>query len=422
MTAEHDPTAHDTLSWRPDAVATVRSVREAMLADRGTETVDLAGIGGRTLAEAVVAPGDRPAHDQATMDGFAFDATEEYPFEVVSAVFPEDSPPEIGAGEAVEIATGAPLPENANAVLEREAATAEDGWLRGTGIEPGTHVYPRASTVAAGETLFESGERLSPKDAILLRDLGIEQPPVYERFGVGVLATGTEIHEGRQDDRDSPMLRGLVDSWGGEPTYEGTVPDETAAVTDRIAGLADRYDVVLTSGGTSVGKKDYVIRALADLGDLLFHGVRIRPGKPIALARLPEYDAVAFAIPGKPIAAHTAAAFLVRPFFTGGGRLPTVEATLARGIGIDQEGFEYVVPVTLRDAGNGAEDRTGAESGLEAMPLGHVDSALGVYEERFDPSVLASSTRTTRADGVFLTESGVERGESVSVLPYGALE
>jgi molybdopterin molybdotransferase len=144
--------------------------------------------------------------------------------------------------------------------------------------------------------------------------------------------------------------------------------------------------------------------------------VRIRPGKPIALARLPEYDAVAFALPGKPIAAHTAASFVLRPFFTGNGRLPTIEATLARDIEIDQDGFEYAVPVTLRDTENGAG------SGPEAMPLGHVDSTLAVYEEHFDPSVLASSTRATRADGVFLTRSRVEAGGTVPVISYGVLE
>jgi molybdopterin molybdotransferase len=424
----YDVDDYDTDLTRSDAVARVDELREAVLADRGSETAGLAAIGGRVLAEAIVASEDRPAHDRATMDGFAFDATGEYPFEVVSAVFPEDDPPEIRADEAVEIATGAPLPTGANAVLKREEATIGDGELRGTEIEPGTYVYRQGSNVAAGETLFERGERLSPKDAILLRDLGVEDVPVYERSSAGVLATGTEIHEGTQADFDSPMLCGLVDSWGGAATYEGSVPDERGAVEDRISDLAGTYDVVITTGGTSVGKKDYVLRALADLGEIVFHRVLIRPGKPIAAARLPDHDAVAFAIPGKPVGAHTIATLVMRPFFTGDGTetpTPTIEATLARKVEIGPEGFEYAVPVTVRndsDANSDGGDRSGVGNGIEAMPLGHVDSPLSVYDERFDPSVLSSSTRATRADGFFLTESGVERDETVSVVPYTALE
>jgi molybdopterin molybdotransferase len=202
------------------------------------------------------------------------------------------------------------------------------------------------------------------------------------------------------------MLTGLVRAWGHEATYEGTVPDEDERVEDAIADLADRHDVVLTTGGTSVGHKDYVIRALNDLGEVQFHRVRVRPGKPIALASLP--DAVAFAIPGKPLGAHTITTLVARPFFTGETALPTVEATFARDLAMGPEGFEYVVPVTLDDG--------------EATPLGHVDSPLSVYEDVFDPSVLSSSTRATRAEGFVITEDALTAGERVAVATYPAVE
>jgi len=221
-----------------------------------------------------------------------------------------------------------------------------------------------------------------------------------------VLATGTEIHEGRSDDLDSPMLAGLVRSWGHEATYEGSVPDEYDRVEARIAELADRYDVVLTTGGTSVGKKDYVVRALESLGEVAFHRVRLRPGKPIVAAELP--DAVVFGIPGKPLGAHTITSLVARPFFTGEDALPTVPATFGTDLGMGPEGFEYAVPVTLADGA--------------ATPLGHVDSPLAVYEETFDPSVLSSSTRATRADGFVLTRDGLAAGETVRVVPYPVIE
>jgi molybdopterin molybdotransferase len=400
---------HDDMLERSAAVERVLAVRRELLDGRATEAVPIERIDGRTLAEAVVADHDRPPHSHATMDGFAFDATDDYPLTLVDReVFPEDDPGTIGAGEAVRIATGAPLPEGANAVLKREESVVENDHLDGADLDPGTYTYEQGSNLRAGETLFEPGERLSPKDAILLGDLGHDEIPAYERFSVGLLATGTEIHEGRHTDLDSPMLGGLVESWGHTPTSEGTVPDDFDRVRDRIDELAAAHDVVVTTGGTSVGHKDHVITALSDLGDVRFHRVAIRPGKPIAVAWLPDHDAAAVAIPGKPIGAHTIAILVARPLFAGESRLATVEAALSRDVGIGPAGFEYAVPVTFDDG--------------QAMPLGHEDSALSVYSETFDPSVLSSSTRASRADGFFLTEGDREAGETVAVVPYPVLE
>jgi molybdopterin molybdotransferase len=403
---DHD---HADLLQRADAVERVLAQRERALDRLGTERVGIDAIAGRVLAESVEATEDQPPHSHATMDGYAVDATEGYPLDVVDGeVFPEDDPGSLDAGETVKVATGAAIPEEANAVLKVEEATVEDGQLTGTDLDPGTYVYERGSNVEAGEELFEAGERLSPKDAILLRDLGVEEVPVRERLSVGLLATGTEIHEGRIDDLDSPMLAGLVESWGHDATYEGTVPDDYDTVEDRVAELADEHDVVITTGGTSVGKKDFVIRVLDELGDLDFHRVAVRPGKPIALADLPDFDATAFAIPGKPVGAHTIAALVARPFFTHRTDLPTVPAEFAVDLGLGPEGFEYAVPVTLDDG--------------TATPLGHVDSPLTVYEDTFDPSVLSSSTRATRADGFVLTEEALDGGQRVDVVPYESVE
>jgi molybdopterin molybdotransferase len=395
--------------WRASAVERLLELRETALTAQPTETIALADVAGRTLATDLVAEQNRPPVSRSTMDGYAFDATDDYPLVLRDEeVFPEDDPPTLASGEAVRIFTGAPLPAEANAVLKQERAVVEDGRLRGDAIAPGTYVYERGSNVSEGERLFESGERLSPKDALLLGDLGYDAVEVSERFDAALLATGTEIHEGRQRDLDSPMLASLLRSWGHEPTYEGTVPDEYRRVRNRIADLAADYDVVVTTGGTSVGDKDHVVRALEGLGEVLFHRVRIRPGKPIAVARLPDHDAVAVAIPGKPVGAHAVTTLVARSFFAGETALPTVSATLTTDVGIGVSGFEYVVPVLLE--------------GDEATPLGHAESPLSVYDETFDPSVLSSSTRASRADGFFVTESDRPAGDSVGVVPYAVVE
>lgn len=398
------------LVWRDDAVSTVLELRDAALADHGIETVALDRVRGRVLADDITAEDDAPPVSRATMDGYAIDAEADYPLTVTDEeVFPEDEPGALDAGRAQEIATGAPLPAGADAVLKREEATVEAGELSGPDLASGTYVYERGRNYRAGETLFAAGERLGPRDAILLGDLGVESVPVRERFTAGVVATGTEIHEGRTRDLDSPMLAGLIESWGHTAAYEGSAPDEYDKVESLLAATAAEYDVVVSTGGTSVGHKDHVITALQELGEVQFHKVRVRPGKPIAFATLPEYDATAIAIPGKPIGAHIIATLVMGPYFTGrSGPYPSVTATCSVDVALGPDGFEYVIPVTVDDG--------------VAEPLGHESSPLSVYEETFDPSVLSSSTRTSRADGIVITTQDLDAGDRVDVVPYDVLE
>ena len=386
------------------------ALRERALADQGAERVAPgAGVAGRVLAEPVVAPADLPPHDVATMDGYAFAPEDGYPLHVRDdQSFPEDDPGALDAGEAVRIATGAFLPERASAVLKVEEATVESGELRGPTIEAGTDVYQQGSNVSAGETVVEAGERLAPRDAILLADLGVE-PLVRAPFTVGVLGTGSELHAGEEPDRDSPMLRELLASWGHDPTYEGTVPDEEERVREAVSDLADTYDVVVTSGGTSVGTKDYVERTFGSLGDIAFRGLAVRPGGPVVVADLE--GAIGIGVPGKPIGAHTVALLALRPFFAGETALPTVPATMACDLPVPDREGGFVVPVTLAE---------GTE-GTEATPLGHRDSALPLFE-RFDPNVLSSATRTTRADGFVLTDEALGEDQRVGVVLYESVE
>lgn len=398
---------HADLVSREEAVGRIRTARNTLLEGHSTETVAPGeGIRGRILATDIEATRDIPKRDHATMDGFAVRAPGEYPLEIVDEVFPEDDPPTIEPGQTVRIATGSPLPDRANAVVRSEDAEVAEGRLAGPAIEPGTYTYQQGSNIEEGETLFSRGETLGAKDAILLADLAIDSVEVYAPLTVGVLATGSEIHEDPGTDYDSKMLLELLGAWGARPSYEGTVPDDYERVRDRIADLARTYDIVVTTGGTSVGAKDHVVRALAELGEIDFHRVRLRPGKPLAMARLE--DAIAFAVPGKPIGAYTITTFVMRPFFTGSARLPTVEATASVDLDIGDPDFEYAIPVSLEDGA--------------AIPLGHRSSALEIYDDVFDPSVLSSATRASRADGFVLTDRGLQTGETITVVPYEVLE
>ncbi len=381
------------------------AVPPAERGDPATERVDLDRTAGRVLAEPVESAADVPEYDRSTMDGYAFAAGDGYPLTVVAEVFPEDDPPEIGPGEAVAVATGAPLPPRANTVLMREEATVEDDRLTGPPRDPGTNVHAAGTTAAVGERLFEAGDRLAPRHAALLRDVGVGTVTVRRPPEVAVLATGTEIAEGRQPDRDSEALCNLLRRWGAAPELLDPAPDDEGVVREAIASASSEYDAVVTTGGTSVGRADHVVGVLLE-GDVLFRGVSLRPGRPVTVATID--GTTVLALPGKPVAAHTAATLVCRAFFTAETALPTVSADSTARLTVPDDDVTFAVPVTLGDG--------------TATPLGHADSTLPLYGERFAPGRVASSTRAILAEGLVLTESGFEAGERVEVVPYEVVE
>jgi molybdopterin molybdotransferase len=346
-----------------------------------------------------------PSSDFSTMDGFAFAAADDYPLSISGDVGPADDPPAIDPGETVRIATGAPLPDRADAVLPNEDATVVDDDLTGPQIEAGTNRHPAGATAKEGERLFDTGETLAPRHAALLRDVGIADVTVAQRLSVGIIATGTEIHEGRQPDRDSEFVANLVRRWGHTPNLLGSVPDEESAVADAIASAAADHDVVLSSGGTGFGRGDYVRQTLTD-HDLLFAGVALRPGS-LVVAALVDGTPVC-GLPGKPMAAHTAATLVLRPLFTGQAQQAAVRAELDVDVAMPAADCEYAVPVRLE---NGS-----------ASPVGHAETDQPLYGTRFNPGRVASSPRVSHADGLVLTTDSLASGTDVSVVPYEVIE
>lgn len=353
----------------------------------------------RWLAADATTTFDSPERDYATMDGYAFDATDEYPLTVVGEVLAGDDPGSIDAGEAVRIATGAPLPEGANAVLKVELAEESEGQLAGESVDPGTYAYRRGSNFAAGETLLSAGTILRARHAAILRDAGIDEVETVVPPRVGILATGEEIASGDIEDLDSEVFAGYLAGWGIGSEYLGAVSDDPDLVREALREACNRFDVVFTSGGTSVGKADHVVTALRELGEVHFHAVRIRPGKPIAVATVNGTEV--FAIPGKPIGALVAVETVVRPFFDPTPR-PTVECEFGADVAIPKEGFTYVVPVRVSDG--------------TAWPLGR-DGGDGpaIYGETFNPSVISSASRVSTMDGYVVTERGLDADEIVGV-------
>jgi molybdopterin molybdotransferase len=405
---------------RAAATREILILRDALVGGLDTETVPLARLDGRVLASPVTAEREVPAAARTTMDGFAVAAADGTPRSIRSErVGPGDDPPDHQPGTATRVATGASLPRGADAVVPVEDAVGDDDRLTAT-VRSGQHVVGRGSVVAAGETVLPAGRRLAPRDAALLADLGREDVPVRRRLSVALLATGTEIAEGREPDRDSPFLANLVRSWGGDPVLAGSVPDDPDRVSERVAALASDHDVVVTTGGTGVASADETGDVLRERATVHVSNVAMRPGSNVTVARLDD-GTVVMSLPGVPGAAFASATLLLRPLFAGEATLPSVARRLDTSLAVPGQEVEFVVPV---EVGGGDEPTAPGAPARErtAVPFGHEASSVDLYEGRFRPHRVASCVKLSAADGFVLTRSDLEAGERVAVAPYRAVE
>ncbi len=288
------------------------------------ETLPLTLATGRILASPVFAPLSLPAWDNSAMDGFALRAAD------VAAASPVTLPlsGRIAAGEwpvplprgsAARIFTGAPIPAGADTVVAQEACTwdAQSVTLRGP-LRPGQHIRHVGEDVTAGQRVLEAGHRLRPADIALAASLGMDRLEVYRRPLVAIVSTGNELtapgdmlSPGAIYASNNVLAYALVDAMGAEPMDYGTVADDPAAIADALREAAAEADLVLSSGGVSVGEADYVRDALTAHGRITHWRVAIKPGKPVAFGEIGGTPVLA--LPGNPAALYTTLLLFGRP-------------------------------------------------------------------------------------------------------------
>jgi molybdopterin molybdotransferase len=392
-------------------VADFQRLLQERLRPLPAELVAVTEAAGRVLAADVTAPVPVPAFDRAAMDGYALRGSETFgagpynplEFAVVGEAFPgRPFAGTVQPGQAVRIMTGSPLPAGADAVLQAEAAEEAAGRLRvAEPVPPGRHVGRRGEDVEAGSVVLRTGRLLRPQDAGLLASLGVSPVSVVRRPGVAVLVTGDELlpagsrPEGFQIvDSNSVMLDALVRRDGGLPRPPLLLPDRREVV--RAAFQQAGTDVLLVTGGSSVGQEDHAPQVLAELGELAVHGVALRPASPTGFGFLDGRPV--FLLPGNPVSCLCAYdLFAGAALLRLGGRsmeLPyrAVTLPLARKIASAVGRVDYV-RVAVRDG--------------QTEPLA-VSGA----------SVLSS---TTRADGFVLVprdSEGYPPGAAVQVFLY----
>ncbi|MFA9425489.1 gephyrin-like molybdotransferase Glp [Natronorubrum sp. A-ect3] len=316
-------------------------------AKSGRETVDVERADGRVLAAPVTAARNVPHYQRAAMDGYAVRAADTFG---ASARSPEVLRIADGTGDdatvtaetAARVHTGSALPDGADAVvmIEHVEAFESAGELEvEDAVAEGENVAPIGEDVDADQRLYEAGHRLRPSDLGLLRSVGYAQVSVAKRPTVGVIPTGEELVEGDPDPGEVIETNGLtvsrlVERWGGRATYRDVVTDDAESL--RVAIQRDlTNDVVITTGGSSVGKRDLLPEVIDELGEVLVHGVGLKPGHPVCLGIVE--DTPVLALPGYPVACIVNAVQFLRPVIrwlegTDPDPHPTTQATLERKI------------------------------------------------------------------------------------------
>ena len=285
------------------------------------ETVPTAEAAGRVLAEDVTARVDLPPFPSSAMDGYALRA-EDTPSRLpvvsrIAAGLPAQRP--LAAGEAMAIATGGAVPEGADAVIQIERVAEYDNEVDvPEQVESGTNVRPVGGDVRAGEIVLTKGTRLGAAQVGAVAAVGVPEVPVARRPRVAVLSTGTELRapgetlgHGQIYESNGPMLAAAFEAAGAVVERIGPVVDDEGEHRRALErGL--EADVLVSSGGVSVGPHDLVRRILTDLGvEEDFWGVAVRPGKPLAFGA--RGDTLVFGLPGNPVSSLVAVELFVRP-------------------------------------------------------------------------------------------------------------
>ncbi|NRT55596.1 molybdopterin molybdotransferase MoeA [Sphaerotilus uruguayifluvii] len=325
-----------------DVAAARAAIAAAIRPIDGRETLPLRQALGRVLAEDVISPIDVPAHDNSAMDGYAFAGSAlvdgaETVLRVAATVHAGDVPTMTTApGDCVRIMTGAVMPPGLDTVVPQELCRLEDGRIR---IAPGTlragdNRRLRGEDLSRGRPAVAAGRRLRPADLGLIASLGIAEVAVVRRLRVALFSTGNELRTLGQPldagciyDSNRFSLMGALERLDVEVIDLGLVRDDPEALAATLDEAIARADVVLTSGGVSVGDADFTKDLLARRGEIAFWKVAMRPGRPFAfgpLRRAEQADAAwLFALPGNPVAALvTFYAFVRDALLTLGGATP----------------------------------------------------------------------------------------------------
>ncbi len=305
-----------------DAIAALLQYAHAVTA---IEQVPLQDANGRVLAAVIRSPIDVPGFDNSAMDGYALH-TRDLEIAQTTGLAITQRIPAGSTGTAVEpgccarIFTGAPVPEGTNAVAIQEVCRIENNRLfLDQGLHEQENIRPRGNDIAAGDTILERGTQLLAAQLGLAASVGVDAVDVHPTLKVAIFSTGDELVEpgtplaaGQIYNSNRYQLRALLESQGCTVIDLGTVPDSFEATRQALLSGAKQADLVMTSGGVSVGEEDHVKAALESVGELTLWRIRMKPGKPLAFGHIGETPFIG--LPGNPVSAFVTFLLFARPY------------------------------------------------------------------------------------------------------------
>ena len=354
-----------------------------------TERISLSVADGRTVAEPIEAVRNVPHYARAAMDGWALRAEDTFGASDRSPAILRTAD-EAGPGRAVRVHTGSELPERADAVVMIEDTDRIDDEIEVfDAVAAGENVAPIGEDVEAGQQLYDPGHRLRPSDLGLLKGTGIDTVETVEAPEVAVIPTGEELVQADPDpgevvETNRFTISRLAERWGADVTRREIVTDDHETLRAAVQRDLTR-DVVVTTGGSSVGERDLIPEVVEELGEVFVHGVALKPGHPVALGRVEGVTVVM--LPGYPVAAIINAVQFLRPLIKHLGRmpiepLPSRDATLTRKLR-SEPGIRTFARVKLEDGEDGLEatpTRAGGSGVLSSVAL--ADGWVAVPESK----------------------------------------
>jgi len=292
-----------------------------------TETLPLDALHGRVMAEDVAAEVDLPRADNSAMDGYALRCADAAPgamLPIQAFQYAGHEPEALRPGHAIRLFTGSLIPEGAEAVIMQEDTEATDGGVRILRApQAGDHVRRRGEDMRRGEVILRRGTRIGPAQIAVLAAQGRAAAAAYPRMRIGILTNGDELVPPGQalgpaavHNSNGPMLAALCRGMGADPAAVLHAPDQAEAIASALDELSRTCDLVFSVGGASVGDKDLVKPAVEALGGTLdLWRVRMKPGKPVALASLNGRPLIC--LPGNPVSAFVVFTLLATPLLRG---------------------------------------------------------------------------------------------------------
>lgn len=301
----------------------------------GTETISLRDALGRVLAQDITAPRDVPPHDNSAVDGYAVhfcdlaqDKETRLPVTArIAAGHPLDRPAE--TGEAVQIFTGAPVPDGMDTIfMQEDIALDGEQVILPAGIKQGANRRKQGEDVVEGDIIIRTGQLLRAQEIGLAASVGMGELKVYTRLRCAIFSTGDEVADPVYDEaRDGAIfdanrytISALLKGLGCEVTDLGILPDSVAEIRGALHDAYPGHDLIITSGGVSLGEEDHITHVVESLGSIDFWRLAIKPGRPMALGKI--VDTAFVGLPGNPVAAMVTFMRIARPLIlTLSGRM-----------------------------------------------------------------------------------------------------